>query len=73
MTDIESIWRSTSASAVAELLFSRNGRAKALQIARLELMKARRARSRKRFDFWTDVARRMEDAAAPCEDRAKSK
>jgi hypothetical protein len=44
-------------------LCSQNGEAKALQIARLELQKAWRARSRKRFDFWTAVAQQMEFAA----------
>jgi hypothetical protein len=62
VTDIASMWRSANPSAAAELLFSRNGGAKALQIARLEMQKARRARSRKRFDFWTAVARQMEEA-----------
>ncbi len=74
MTDIASLWRSASAPAVAELLFSENGGAKALQIARLELMRARRARSRKRFDFWTAVAQQMEAAlACPGGDPGESK
>lgn len=68
MTDIASMWRSTSTSAAAELLFSQNGGAKALQIARLEVQKARRARSRKRFDYWTAVARQMEEAIGGSDD-----
>jgi hypothetical protein len=43
-----------------ELLFRQNGEAEALNIARLELRKTRRARSRKRFDFWTAVAQKMQ-------------
>lgn len=64
VTDVASKWRNTSAPAVAELLRSQNGEAKALQICRLELQRARRARSRKRFDFWTTVAQQTELAAA---------
>lgn len=75
MAEVASMWRNTSAPAVVELLFSEKGEAGALQIARLELQRARRARSRKRFDFWTSVAHAMETAmiGAPCEDRAKRK
>jgi hypothetical protein len=69
------MWRSMSALAAVELLFSQNGEAKALKIARLEREKARRARCRKRFDFWTAVSHEMELAARgePGGDRAKTK
>jgi len=60
MTDIETMWRRASVPAVLELLRVRNGEAKALKIARLELQKARRARSRKRFDFWSAVSIQLE-------------
>jgi len=63
VSDIASIWRNPGAPAAVELLCSQNGGAKSLQIARLELQKARRARSRKRFDFWAAVAQQMEFAA----------
>ena len=60
MIDIDSMWRHASVPAVLELLRGRNGEAKALKIARLELRKARRARSRKRFDFWNAVSAQLE-------------
>ena len=60
MIDIETMWRHASVSAGLELLRGRNGEAKALKIARLELRKARRARSRKRFDFWNAVSAQLE-------------
>jgi hypothetical protein len=63
VTDFGSMWRITSAPAAVGLLLSENGEAKALKIARLELLKARRARSRKRYDFWAAVAQEMEAAA----------
>lgn len=74
MSDNASMWRSASAPAVAEMLFSQNGGAKALRIARLELQKARRARSRKRFEFWAAVERQMEASlGGACEDRTRTK
>src|SRR5208337_5652471 len=60
--DEASMWRRMSAPRATELLFRQNGEAEALKIARLELRKARRARSRKRFDFWTAVAQEMQVA-----------
>ena len=60
--DETSIWRRISAPMATELLFSQNGEAEALKIARLELQKTRRARSGKRFDFWTAVAQEMQVA-----------
>lgn len=63
MSDFASIWLRTSAPAAMELLLRQNGEAKALKIARLERDKARRARSRKRYDFWTAVSQEMELAA----------
>ena len=52
--------RRMSVSAVIALLRDRHGEATACKMARLEQLKARRARSRKRFDFWTAVATQME-------------
>ncbi len=60
LTGIDSMWRRASVPAVLELLRDRNSEAKALKIARLELHKARRARSRKRFDFWSAVSTQLE-------------
>ena len=36
-------------------------------MARLEQLKARRARSRKRFDFWTAVVTQMQQVRLDCE------
>ena len=52
------------------LLRERHGEAIARKIALTEQRRARRARSKKRFAFWADVAARIEngncnDAAAP--------
>ncbi len=52
--------RGMSVSAVIASLRDRHGEATACKMARLEQLKARRARSRKRFDFWTAVATQME-------------
>jgi len=53
LIDVESMPRRMSVSAVIAFLRDRHGEAAACKMARLELAKARRARSRKRFDFWT--------------------
>ena len=43
------------------------------QMARLEQLKARRARSRKRFDFWTAVATQMQQVRLDSEPTQNSK
>jgi len=49
------------ASAAATLLRERHGEAKAREIALQEQREARRARSRRRFKFWAEVALLVED------------
>lgn len=60
LIDVESMSRRMSVSAVIAFLRDRHGEAAACKMVRLELAKARRARSRKRFDFWTAVATQMQ-------------
>jgi hypothetical protein len=57
---MSSMSRGMSVSAVIASLRDRHGEATACMMVRLEQLKARRARSRKRFDFWTAVATQME-------------
>jgi hypothetical protein len=56
--------RGLSVSATTDWLCSRHGDARARRLARLEQQKARRARSRKRFDFWSAVAAQVEAGSA---------
>jgi len=49
-----------SVSAVIASLRDRHGEATACKMARLEQLKARHARSRKRFDYWTAIETQME-------------
>ena len=49
-----------SVSAIIASLRDRHGETTACKMAGLEQLKARGARSRKRFDFWTAVATQME-------------
>ena len=65
--DAESMSRRMSVSAVIALLSDRHGETTAYKMARLEQLKARRARSRKRFDFWTAVATQMQQERLGCE------
>ena len=67
MIDVESMSRRMSVSAAIALLRARHGEATACKMARLEQLKARRARSRKRFDFWAAVATQMEQGRLNCE------
>ena len=67
MIDVESMSRRMSVSAAIALLRARHGEATACKMARLEQLKARRARSRKRFDFWAAVAMQMEQGRLNCE------
>ena len=64
MTELETLARHLSAAAAAELLRDRCNLRVGLKLARQELLKARRARSRKRFTFWTQVATEMENLRA---------
>jgi hypothetical protein len=48
------------ATAAAELLRNQYGEANARKVALTEQRRARRARSKKRFAFWGDVAARIE-------------
>jgi hypothetical protein len=64
LTDFETLPRHTGASAAIELLCDQRNVREALKLARQELQKARRARSRKRFAFWTEVATEMENLRA---------
>lgn len=54
-------WASSrmSPESVAERASREHGEAKALRLATLEQQKARRARSRKAFDFWAAVAAQL--------------
>ena len=54
-------------SAVIASLRDRHGEATACKRARLKQLKARHARSRQRFDFWTAVGRQMEQGRLDCE------
>ena len=56
-----------------EFLRDRHGEAAACRMARLEQLKARRARSRKRFDFWTAVATQMQQVRLDSEPTQNSK
>jgi len=53
-----------NASAAFELLRNQHSVPETLKLAQQELQKARRARSRKRFAFWTDVATEVENFSA---------
>jgi hypothetical protein len=48
------------ATVAIEFLRAQHGEANARKIALKELRKARRARSRRRFDFWSEVATQIE-------------
>ena len=56
-----------SVSAVIALLRDLHGETTARKMALLERLRARRARSRKRFDFWTAVATEMQQGRLGCE------
>ena len=73
MIDVELMSRRMSVSAMIEFLRDRHGEAAACRMARLEQLKARRARSRKRFDFWTAVATQMQQARLDSEPTQNSK
>jgi hypothetical protein len=49
------------APAAAAQLRERHGEANARKVALTEQRRARRARSKRRFDFWADVAARIEN------------
>ena len=62
--------RFMKAAAAAAQLRAQHGESQARKVARTEQRRAKRARSKKRFAFWADVAARIEngncnDAAAP--------
>src|SRR5208282_817055 len=67
LIDVDSMSRRMSVSAVIAFLRDRHGEAATCKIARLEQAKARRVRSRKRFDFWTAVATQMEQVRLEAE------
>jgi hypothetical protein len=52
-----------SIPAAIGLLREAHGDAKAGEVARMELRRARRARSRKQFNFWREIAIRLESEA----------
>ena len=56
MSEIHLASHMISVSATVERLRNQHGGLKARKLALLEQQKARRARSRKRFDFWGAVA-----------------
>jgi predicted nucleic acid-binding protein len=64
LRDFETLPRRMSASAATKLLCGHRSAQEALKLARQELQMARRARSRKRFAFWTQVAAEMETLRA---------
>ena len=66
MAKEDSISFRMSVPAAVELLRERHGEPEARKIADLEKRRARKARSRKRFAFWDEVATRMEQAARGC-------
>ena len=52
------------ATVAIEFLRAQHGEANARKIALKELRKAWRARSRRRFDFWSEVATQIENGSA---------
>ena len=54
----------TKVSVAVELLLAQQGAENAWKIALREQQRARRARSRRRFNFWTDVTTAIADAKA---------
>jgi hypothetical protein len=52
------------ATVAIEFLRTQHGEANARKIALKELRNARRARSRRRFDFWSEVAAQIEHGCA---------
>jgi len=64
LTELATSPRHTSVVAAAEMLLHVGDVREALRLARRELLKACRARSRKRFAFWTEVATEMENLRA---------
>ena len=60
MADESSISLRMSVPAAVAFLRERHGEPEARKIADLEKRKARMARSRKRFEFWAEIATRME-------------
>ncbi len=67
LIDAHSMSLRMTVSAVIASLRDRHGEAAACKMARLEQLRARRARSRKRFDFWTAVATQMQLGRLDCE------
>jgi hypothetical protein len=59
MSEVEFASHFMSVPTVVERLHDRHGEAKAHRVAVLELRKARRARSRRRFNFWAAVAEQI--------------
>jgi hypothetical protein len=55
-----------SVPAAVELLRERHGELEARKMAELEKRKARMARSRKRFEFWAEIATRMVQRREAC-------
>ena len=53
-----------SVGAAAEMLIKAHGEINAGKQALLGQQSARRARSRKRFDFWAEVARKIAETSA---------
>lgn len=58
--EMSALPRGTSVAGAIDWLCRRHGGAKAHRLVRQEQRKARRARSRKRFEFWAAVAAQME-------------
>jgi malate synthase len=64
LTELETLPGHTTVAAAAEMLRRTGDAQEALKLARQELLKARRARSRKLFAFWTEVATEIENLRA---------
>ena len=64
MADAPVAYHRMTISAAIGLLREAHGEAKALEMARMEQRRARQARSRKRFDFWQEIALRLEGGAS---------
>jgi hypothetical protein len=64
----QSAFHTGSVVAAVEFLCAKHGRAGAHKLALLEQKRARRARSRKRFNFWAAVVAQLDGASEAADD-----